>query len=633
MNNSRYSRLGSSELIQLISKGAMGEVYLAKQPLLNRMVAVKVIQARFEQDEDFLRRFKHEAQALAALEHPHIVPVYEYGNQDEVAYLIMPYISGGTLKDRVKAGPLTLTNAVELLEQLAAALDFAHQQAIIHRDIKPANVLLRESNWPLLADFGVAKLANMTAQSTNGHVGTPLYMAPEQWLGQVVSPQTDIYALGIVFYELLTGAPPFTGDDWGGIMRQHLQDTAEPMRQVNSNIPVELEAVVQKAIAKEPSQRYATAQTFAQAAKQAISQAAHSAPLNLYKGVANTLSHTPEAGKDIGADEAFIETEPVVESLTLLSQSKYVTLQANRAVEIRKWSQKPRLLAEWKNLYTSVDTITLIPSLPNHIITSVFGTLSLWKIGMPQPIAELSGHQRTIWATAITSNGKTLITGSWDRSIRLWDIEHMRLQRTIIGHGDIILAIALGMNEKVLLSGSRDGTIRVWELPAGRQMRSIRHPAGPVYALLYLAENDSLVVGGENGSVSLWNLKNGQNIWKTTIGDAGQILKIFKVDAQRLLCLTQTEKFVMLDRDSGGIQPLPTLLSQHPDNAIAMNVEVLSTNKNGALSYWNSKSNLQTQLAQAHEGRVTAMAALPEPGIVATGSEDHSVKIWEFSQS
>lgn len=625
MNGFRNTTLGSCELIQLISKGAMGEIYLARQPLLNRMVAVKVIQAGFEQNTDFLRRFKQEARALAALDHPHIVPVYEYGYQDDHAYLVMPYISGGTLKGCLNGGSLTLVEALHLLEQLAAALDFAHQHAIIHRDIKPANVLLREDNWPLLADFGVAKLLNKTGQSTNGHVGTPLYMAPEQWLGQTINAQTDIYALGVLFYELLTGTPPFTGRDWGSIMRQHLQDTPEPVSNRNASVPAELGPVIQQAIAKEPSQRYTTARAFAQAAKQSIEQTTLLASPNWYR------APSPEVQTDAGTDQAMIQTELITRASTHMSLSAYGTFRVDQGIKARKWSETPQLLAEWNNLYTAVDTIGLLPSSPNYIISSAFGTLSFWKRGSPQPVIELPGHQRTIWAMAITYDGKTLITGSWDRSIRLWDIDQRRLLRTIIGHGDIILSITLAMQDKVLLSGSRDGTIRSWELPAGRQLRSIRHPAGPVSSLLYISENDSLVAGGENGSVSLWSLKSGLNIWKISVDGAGQVRKLLDIDGQRLLCMTQTEKFVMLDRNTGAILSSPALLTQQPDNSAAIESGILSIDKSGILSYWSGKNDQQKRLIQAHRGRVPAMAVLPQSGLVATGGEDHSMKIWEFA--
>ena len=178
MKDLTNSSLGSCQILRLLGKGGMGEIYLAKQPLLDRIVAVKVIRTDIDQDPSFIQRFEHEARALATLEHPHIVPLYQYGFENEVAYFIMPYISGGTLRERIKQGPFPLTEIVRLLEQIASALDFAHQGSIVHRDIKPANVLLRHDGWPLLADFGVAKLvANMT-HATVSQVGTPLYMAP-----------------------------------------------------------------------------------------------------------------------------------------------------------------------------------------------------------------------------------------------------------------------------------------------------------------------------------------------------------------------------------------------------------------------------------------------------------------------
>ncbi|MGH2494423.1 MAG: WD40 repeat domain-containing serine/threonine protein kinase [Ktedonobacteraceae bacterium] len=630
MSNLLHRTLGSCELIQFISKGAMGEIYLAIQPLLNRKVAVKVIQTGYDEDPNFIQRFKQEAQALAALEHPHIVTLYEYGYQDEIAYLVMPYIAGGTLKERLKSGTWSLAETINLLEQLASALDFAHQRSIIHRDIKPANVLLRENNWPLLADFGVAKLINNTAQSTHGYVGTPLYMAPEQWLGQNICAQTDIYALGIMFYEIVAGTPPFTGDGWGSIMLQHLQERPRPIKEYNANAPEALEPVIQRALAKEPSQRFTTAREFAEAAKQAIVQSTRATTIEWSKEPTSVSpTQMPTLPAHYNEEQEFIRTGPVLQTETLPGMSVYTTANIDKKTSAHPGSGTLRLLTEWKNLFTAVDTIALLPDV-SQVISSALGTISLWKPGTPQAIVEVPGHTRTIWASAITFDGKTLATGSWDRSIRLWNIEQRRLQRTIIGHSDIILTITLAMNDRVLLSGSRDGTIRIWELPGGRQIRSIRHPGGPVWSLLYLSESDMLAAGADNGLVGLWNLKNGQLVWKTQIEDAGQIVKLLVFDAQHLLCLTKKGDLILLNLNSGIHLPLPTQLPMPAGNAIALKNEIVYSDKSGILYCWNTKHNQQHLLIQAHQGRVTAMAARPELRILATGGEDHSIKLWQF---
>ncbi len=187
------------------------------------------------------------------------------------------------------------------------------------------------------------------------------------------------------------------------------------------------------------------------------------------------------------------------------------------------------------------------------------------------------------------------------------------------------------MNDRVLISGSRDGTIRLWELPAGRQIRSIRHPGGPVRSLLYLPETDMFAAGADNGFAGLWNLKNGHQVWKTQREDTGQIIKILVFDRQRLLCLTHTGQSFLLDLHSGSPASLPAQLTLSADNAIAMNDGIIYTDKSGTLYAWNSKHQQQHRLIQAHQGRITALAVRQESGILATGSEDHSIKLWSLS--
>lgn len=269
--------LGRYKLTALLGKGGMAEVYRAHDASLGREVAVKVIRLGKEVEEEFLKRFEREAKALAKLLHPNIVPIHDYGEANGAPYLVMDYLAGGTLKDALnvmvdgqpaKVPPMPYQKAARLLAPIARALEYAHQQGIIHRDIKPANILLTKSGQPMLSDFGIAKMLEgeeaTQLTSTGAGIGTPDYMAPEQWIGKV-DGRADIYALGVVFYELITGQRPFKADTPAAVFLKHLNEPPPPPQQYIPGLPAAVAQVIARALEKKPEDRYQNMGEFASA--------------------------------------------------------------------------------------------------------------------------------------------------------------------------------------------------------------------------------------------------------------------------------------------------------------------------------------------------------------------------------
>jgi serine/threonine-protein kinase len=264
--------LGRYHLLEQLGEGGMASVYRAEDPRLGREVAVKVIRADYDQDPAFLKRFEREAHTLAQLTHPHIVRVLDAGEQDGLPYVVMDYVPGGTLRKRT-GRPMPAAEAGHLVLPIARALDHAHRHGIVHRDVKPANILIAQDGRPMLSDFGIARVSSSHPQTqltaTGYGVGTPDYMAPEQWAGEA-TPASDVYALGIVLYELITGWRPFQADTPGAILLKRIQEPLPPPRQCAPGLSTAMEQVLVKALAKRPQDRFPTMGAFADALEGAL---------------------------------------------------------------------------------------------------------------------------------------------------------------------------------------------------------------------------------------------------------------------------------------------------------------------------------------------------------------------------
>ncbi len=282
-NNLIGKMLGTCRLEKPIGQGGMGVVYLAQQTRPARYVAVKVLLPSAlmnpEIYREFLTRFRREADVIAKLEHVNIIPIYDYGEQDGLAYLVMPYLTGGSLRDRLaRFGALSLQETSSYIDQAAAALDYAHAHGVIHRDLKPGNLLLHADGRLVLADFGIARIIhdssttiNPTLTSTGMFLGTPEYMAPEMARGEPLDQRADIYGLGILIFQMLSGQLPFIGNTPLAVMAKHLQEPAPALSQVNPTFPPAVNVVVQKAIAKKREDRFTSAGALAQALRLAVS--------------------------------------------------------------------------------------------------------------------------------------------------------------------------------------------------------------------------------------------------------------------------------------------------------------------------------------------------------------------------
>ena len=268
--------LGKYELQGVLGRGAAGTVYDARDPVIGRRVAIKTVKLPNADDDETreeLERFRREARAAGGLSHPNIVPIFDYGETNELAFIVMEFIGGGSLTGLLKKHTrLPAPEALRIMDQLLAGLQFSHEKGIVHRDVKPDNVMLTDDQTVKIADFGIARMEGSGATVVGTMLGTPSYMSPEQWRGDAqIDARSDIYAAGVMLYHLLTGKRPFEGNQ-SAIMHKVLSEDAVPPSEVYSGAPRQLDEIILKAMSKRREDRYNSADDFAKALKSASSR-------------------------------------------------------------------------------------------------------------------------------------------------------------------------------------------------------------------------------------------------------------------------------------------------------------------------------------------------------------------------
>lgn len=260
-------KLGQYEVIEMLGRGGMATVYKAYQASIGRHVAIKVLAGHDMLDELFIERFQLEAKTIGSLQHPHILPLYDYGQREDILYLVMAYVDGGTLEDLLYGDePMSTRRVEKIVREISSALDYAHRHGVIHRDVKPANILIDGEGHALLADFGIVKMMGNDANLTGtGVIGTPAYIAPEQGQGEAdIDGRADLYSLACVAFQMFTGQQPYRAETVMKVVLQHITDPVPSLLELKADLPESLDLVLQKAMSKSPDDRYATSVEFAE---------------------------------------------------------------------------------------------------------------------------------------------------------------------------------------------------------------------------------------------------------------------------------------------------------------------------------------------------------------------------------
>jgi eukaryotic-like serine/threonine-protein kinase len=498
------------ELFGELGRGGMGVVYRARQVRLNREVALKVILAGAHASDAHRERFVREAEAAAALNHPNVVHVYEVGEHSGLPYMALELCPGGTLADRLAGNPLPPTEAAALVELLARAVESAHMRGIVHRDLKSANVLLTTEGQPKVADFGLAKVADSDWMTATGAVfGTPSYMSPEQARGDVksVGTSTDVYALGAILYECLTGRPPFRAASAAETLYQVLhQEPARP-RDVNPTVPVDLETVCLKCLEKDPGRRYPSARALADEVERFV----RGLPVTARPvGVAGRLWRWRRRNPGIAAALAIAVTSLVIGTAAAIGFGIWAAASADAArAEARRADEEARRAGEKANAERDAraEAQHLVGLLSTEQGVAAAGTgdfaLGLLRIAYALK-ASADSPQAVSWARTLFGSHWGYGRPPFGTLVGQWQIAGQA--------PDEIEPSWLSRDATRLVVVDGTGAACVWDTSAGRQTARLCDPAGPVDSATLSADGRRAVTRTSDGRPQVWDVITGRPV-------------------------------------------------------------------------------------------------------------------------
>ena len=660
--------LGRYHILEQLGEGGMATVYKAYDTHLERDVAVKIIRKSAfgsEVMERMLKRFEREAKALSKLTHPNIVGVIDYGDYEGSPYIVMEYLPGGTLKQRL-GKPIPWQEAARLLLPIARALQFAHSQNIVHRDVKPSNILITLSGEPMLTDFGIAKILESeetdTLTGTGIGVGTPEYMAPEQWTGKVTL-QSDIYSLGVVFYEMVAGRKPYVADTPAAVLLKQATEPLPRPAQVVPGLPDDVEKVLLKALARQPEDRYSDMAAFADGLDHLLAR-----QLKTTKVTAFAKAIPPEAEPVADSQETVMQEETnatrfqeaVKDELPSPSRpakpkSSPVPIQPPQKKKIVWWLRalgisgvliigclliavlmlKPLLFPTETEVASTPTTTAYVPT--TAVSLPVLQGTPLPEKGTPISVGNVEGiRELARWGKGTVNDlvwspdGRLLVVAS---SLGTYFYDPQTLEEVSFFETTYqVRSVAFSLDGTLLAMGSDDGIVRLWRVSDGALLRTLEGDTDRVSWVVFSPDGQALATKS-NDAMRLWRVSDGMLLW--TLDGYCMSNVAFSPDGQTLASASGDNLYtVQIRRVSDGA--LLRTLEGHTDYVFSVAFSpdgtlLASASGDKTVRLWRLADGMLLRTLEGHTENVFSVAFSPDGQTLASGSYDHTIRLWQVS--
>ncbi len=587
-------KIGKYEIVAVLGTGSMGKVYRARDSVLDREVALKTVAPELLKEPETFARFQREARAAARLHHPNIVTVFDLGEVDGMLYIAMELLEGLDLAEAIEPPDrLSLEKKLRIMVQVAQALDYAHKRGVVHRDVKPANIRLIEGLTVKLVDFGVAHLGDSTLTQTGIVLGTPSYMAPEVLRSGRVDHRADVWAVGVILYELLAGQRPFDAPSVAGLIYQIVHAEPRPLEPGLTGLPARLGPIVARALAKNPAERY---QEMAEVERDLTEllglRPASEAPPPVersqrYESLlveARSLLARAELDKAYEAARQAQALEPSSTRILALVDEIETRLQdaptlvdskgrakSDRVAAAERQSERPAetlaaLLARGATAFRERGTFGEPPTTTTACLSPVCdqlaaagtdGAIRLWDLVSRSRSAILrtdlhrrAGHDAVAVALAYSTGGRLLASGHVDGSVHLWDVARAEEVRVKLKHDDSVGALAFSPDDSVLASGSVDSTLKLWDVKAaqcGEARREMHRQPGAVTALVFARSQGWLLTGHTNRLIRAIDAASGRLQASLREIDGAVSVMALAPDGNRLLVASQDRTLRLFD--------------------------------------------------------------------------------------